>query len=138
MEQRVEVDAPTDSESRRESQNPAARKPAEPPRPRGDAGSPPGGNTPRQASDSRRRRGNEPRFVAFGDGLERFNCARADHLLAETFPVASHAGAATIARAVVARRGDALLLCNFTHCDAHVWPDGEEVATEETLPGTSA
>jgi hypothetical protein len=47
------------------------------------------------------------------------------HTLPTTFPVASHGGLATIAPAVVARRPDALLLCTFTHCGAHVWPDGE-------------
>jgi hypothetical protein len=36
---------------------------------------------------------------------------------------------------VVARRDDALLLCSFSHCGAHAWPDGEVVAelTGETM-----
>ncbi|MGH2616975.1 MAG: hypothetical protein ACRDJC_17210 [Thermomicrobiales bacterium] len=59
--------------------------------------------------------------------MDRERCARAEKLLPVTFPVASHSGAATIPMAVVARRDNALLLCNFSHCGAHVWTDGEVV-----------
>jgi hypothetical protein len=65
-------------------------------------------------------------------------CARAAHGLPATFPVASHAGAATIAATVVARRADALLLCTFSHCGSHAWPDGEIVFAEPDPETTSA
>jgi hypothetical protein len=54
-------------------------------------------------------------------------CAGAEHALPEIFPVASHAGAATIPATVVARRPDGLLLCTFSHDGPHLWPDGELV-----------
>jgi hypothetical protein len=47
--------------------------------------------------------------------------------LPETFPVESHAGAATIAASIVARRPNGLLLCTFSHHGPHAWPDGEVV-----------
>jgi hypothetical protein len=95
------------------------------PRPRGASGS--SGNAPRPSDESRRKRTNERRYVAWGDGVERASCARAASLLPLTFPVASHPGVATIAVVVVARRVDAMLLCDYSHDDAHLWPDGEEV-----------
>ena len=48
-------------------------------------------------------------------------------ILPETFPVESHAGAATIAATIVARRPGSLLLCTFSHHGPHAWPDGEVV-----------
>jgi hypothetical protein len=57
--------------------------------------------------------------------MERMYCARAEQFLPESFPVASHAGAATIPATIVARRPDRLLLCTFSHHGPHVWPDGE-------------
>ena len=54
-------------------------------------------------------------------------CVHAAHALPQIFPVASHAGAATIAATIVARRPDALLLCTFSHFGPHVWPDDELV-----------
>jgi len=51
----------------------------------------------------------------------------AETLLPSIFPVESHGGAATIPYIVVDRRASALLLCTFSHCGAHVWPDGEIV-----------
>jgi hypothetical protein len=129
------VDASSEPGVRRESQESAEGRPTNPPRPRGGGTQAPAGNAPRQAPESRRRRGNEPRFVAFADGLERVLCAHCEHLLPTTFPVASRGGAATIQRAVVARRGEALLLCTFTHCGPHVWPDGDFVTEEETEEG---
>jgi hypothetical protein len=38
---------------------------------------------------------------------------------------------AIIAPAVVARRPDVHLLCTFSHCGAHVWPDGEVVGNAQ-------
>jgi hypothetical protein len=109
----------------------------------GDAGKPPSRRGPasargrgdsaasshgRGAHEARGRRSSEQRFAGWGDGIERAFCVRAAHGLPATFPVASRAGAATIAATVVARRPQAILLCTFGHCDAHVWPDGEVVA----------
>ncbi len=83
--------------------------------------------SPRSASEGRRKRSVEARYAGWGDGVDREFCARAVQLLPLTFPVASHAGAATIPTVVVARRPDALLVCTFSHCGAHVWPDGQSV-----------
>ncbi len=96
-------------------------------RQRGEPSSVPGGSPGRPPQDTRRKRGNEQRFAGWGDGMERVFCARAEQFLPETFPVASHAGAATIAAAIVARRPDSLLLCTFSHQGPHVWPDGQLV-----------
>jgi hypothetical protein len=81
--------------------------------------------TPRPPGEGRRKRPTEGRYAGWGDGIAREFCARAAHVLPTTFPVASHGGVAIIAPAVVARRPDAHLLCTFSHCGAHVWPDGE-------------
>ena len=98
------------------------------PLPRPDSGKPPERKgSSRPAPEGRRKRPPESRYAGWGDGLDRDFCALATHALPTTFPVASHGGVATIAPAVVARRPDALLLCTFTHCGAHVWPDGEVV-----------
>jgi hypothetical protein len=98
-------------------------------RQRGEPGSAPGVgvSTGRTPQDSRRRRGNDQRYASWGDGIERTFCSRAAHLLPVTFPVESHAGAATIAMSIVARRPDSLLLCPFNHHGPHAWPDGEVV-----------
>ena len=96
--------------------------------PRANEGKPPERKgTSRPAPESRRKRPTEGRYAGWGDGVDRAFCARAEHGLPATFPVASHAGMATIAPAVVARRPDTLLLCTYSHCGAHVWPDGEVV-----------
>jgi len=87
-----------------------------------------GGSPRRPSQDNRRKRTNEQRYLGWGDGIERVFCACAEQFLPETFPVASHAGAATISATVVARRPDALLLCTFSHHGPHSWPDGELVA----------
>ncbi len=97
-----------------------------PSRQRGEPSNVPGG-PPGRLQDTRRKRGNEQRYAGWGDGSERAYCARAAHSLPETFPVASHAGAATIPATIVARRPDGLLLCTFSHHGPHVWPDGELV-----------
>lgn len=108
-----------------EGSKPAERKAA--PRPRPEPGHSAAGSPPRAAPDGRRKRPAEGRYTGWGDGLDRVACARAERILPTSFPVASHPGAATIAMAIVARRPDALLLCGFSHCGAHVWPDGEIV-----------
>jgi len=68
----------------------------------------PGGAPKRPPQDTRRKRANEQRYAGWGDGIERVACARAKQLLPQTFPVASHSGAATIPATIVARRSDAL------------------------------
>ena len=96
------------------------------PPPRLDGGKPPERKgSSRPSLEGKRKRPSESRYAGWGDDLDRDFCALAMHTLPTTFPVASHGGLATIAPAVVARRPDALLLCTFTHCGAHVWPDGE-------------
>ena len=108
-----------------------------PVRQRGEPGNVPGGSPGRSSQDTRRKRGNEQRFAGWGDGIERMYCARAEHALPEIFPVASHAGAATIPATVVARRPDGLLLCTFSHHGSHLWPDGELVDDGPvTVPAT--
>ena len=98
-----------------------------PARQRGEPSNVSGGSPGRPPQDTRRKRGNEQRYAGWGDGIERMYCARAEHALPETFPVASHAGAATIPATIVARRPDGLLLCTFSHHGPHLWPDGEFV-----------
>ena len=90
-------------------------------------GAPAAGRTPH---DSRRRHGNDQRYTGWGDGVERAFCSCAARFLPTTFPVESHAGAATIAPGVVARRPNVLLLCTFSHHGPHAWPDGELVDDE--------
>ena len=96
---------------------------------RGESRNAPGdGRTPgRIPQDSRRRRSNDQRYAGWGDTIERAYCSRAAYCLPSTFPVESHAGAATIAAAMVARRSDVILLCTFSHHGPHAWPDGELV-----------
>ena len=53
--------------------------------PRGSPGRPP--------QDHRRKRANEQRYAAWGDGIERAWCTRALQFLPESCPVASHPGA---------------------------------------------
>ena len=110
-----------------------------PTRQRGESGSTPGAGGPsgRSPQDSRRRRGNDQRYAGWGDGIERVYCNRAAHFLPETFPVASHAGAATIAATVVATRADSQLLCTFSHHGPHEWPDGEVVGDDLAMTTAS-
>lgn len=96
-----------------------------PPRQRGDAGAERAGSQRQQ--EPRRRRATEQKYAGWGDGIERACCTRAAHDLPTAFPVETHAGAATIPRAVVARREGAVLLCTYSHLGPHVWPDGEMV-----------
>ena len=114
------------SEAREVGQGPAPTDEAQA-RQRAEPGSVPGGSPRRPPQDNRRKRTNEQRYAGWGDGIERVFCIRAEQFLPETFPVASHAGAATIPATIVARRPDALLLCTFSHHGPHSWPDGELV-----------
>jgi hypothetical protein len=107
-------------------------------RQRGEPSSVPGGSPGRPAQDTRRKRGNDQRYAGWGDGIERVYCARAAHFLPEGFPVASHAGAATIPVTIVARLADRLLLCTFSHPGRHVWPDGELVDDEPAMPSATS
>ena len=122
--------------ARDEGTSPPDRK--GPTRQRGEPGSAPsaGASSGRTSQDSRRRRGNDQRYAGWSDGIERAYCSRAAQFLPATFPVESHAGAATIAAAIVARRPDILLLCPFSHYGPHAWPDGEVV--EDDLVVTEA
>lgn len=99
----------------------------DPSRQRGEPSTVPGGSVTRSPQDTRRKRGNEQRYAGWGDGMDRVYCARAEQFLPETFPVASHAGAATIPATIVGRRPGSVLLCTFSHHGPHVWPDGELV-----------
>ena len=103
-------------------------------RQRGEPSNLPGGSPGRPPQDTRCRRGNEQRYAGWGDEIERAYCARAAQSLPETFPVASHAGVATIPATIVARRPDALLLCTYSHHGPHAWPDGEFVDNEPAMP----
>jgi hypothetical protein len=105
-----------------------------PSRPRSEPGKVPGGSSGRPSQETRRKRANDQRYAGWGDGIERVYCARAAQLLPEIFPVASHAGAATIPATTVARRPDGLLLCTFSHHGPHVWPDGELVDDGHDMP----
>lgn len=100
-------------------------------RQRGDSRGP-GGNDGKPPQESRRRRHNEQRYAGFGDGIERAFCTRAERIMPAEFPVTSHAGTATIPRVVVARREGAVLLCTYSHCGEHVWPDGEPVSESQS------
>jgi hypothetical protein len=97
-----------------------------------------GGSPRRLTQDHRRKRTNEERYAGWGDGIDRAYCARDQHSLPETFPVASHSGAATISATIVARRPDGFLLCTFSHHGPHFWPDGEVVDDEpDMVPATA-
>jgi hypothetical protein len=104
---------------------------------RGEPGKVPGGSPGRPPQDTRRKRGNEQRYAGWGDGVERVYCASAAHFLPESFPVASHAGAATLPATIVARHAERLLLCTFSHHGPHVWPDGELVGDGSAMPSTT-
>ncbi|MCA9876499.1 MAG: hypothetical protein KC442_01910 [Thermomicrobiales bacterium] len=99
-------------------------KPPEP-RPPAQGKSRPGQQSPQQQHqrppEPRRKRG-EPRRVAWADGVDRAWCTRALTFLPESFPVESHAGAATIPPTVVDRREQMVLLCDFSHGGDHAWP----------------
>ena len=107
-----------------------------PSRARGESGGTGGSYSGRAANDTRRKRPGEGRYAGWGDGIERALCANTVHILPLTFPVESHTGTATIPMSVVDRRPGVHLLCNFSHCGAHAWPDGDLV--EAGLNGDGA
>ncbi len=111
---------------------------AGPSRQRGEPSNVPDGLPGRLPQDTRRKRGNEQRYAGWGDGIERVYCAHAAHFLPESFPVASHAGAATSPATIVAQRPDLLLLCTFSHHGPHVWPDGELVGDGPAVPSATS
>src|SRR5215203_5631454 len=128
-----DVDPSTEPEQARD-EAPRAPDRKEPPRQRSNQSQAPGNSPQRSPQDTRRKRGNEQRYTGWGDGIERVYCARAEQLLPQAFPVASHLGAATIAATIVARRPGGLLLCNFSHHGPHIWPDGELVGGAPAMP----
>ena len=123
------------SQERDEGSRPTERK--GPSRQRAEPNNTLRGSPGRPPQDNRRKRANEQRYSGWGDGIERAWCARAQQFLPETFPVASHAGAATIFATVVARRPDRFLLCNFSHHGPHLWPDGELVDEKPAMVASS-
>ena len=123
-------------QARNEDPRPPDR--AGPSRQRGEPSRVPGGATGRPPQDTRRKRGNEQRYAGWGDGMERMYCARAEQFLPESFPVTSHAGAATIPATIVARRPDRILLCTFSHHGPHVWPDGELAGDGPAMPSATS
>jgi hypothetical protein len=88
----------------------------------------------RPPDDSRRKRGMERRYAGWGDGIDRFYCARDGRRIPSGFPVEARTGVAIIPPTVVARRPDAILFCTFEHGGVHAWPDGEIVPD---LPGAT-
>ena len=104
-----------------------------PSRHRAEPSNGPGGSPRRPPQDNRRKRANEQRYAGWADGSERVFCARSKQLLPEVFPVASHAGAATVPTSIVARRPNGFLLCTFSHHGPHLWPDGELVDDGPTI-----
>jgi hypothetical protein len=80
-------------------------------------------------SDERRRRkpsGNDRRGMSgFGDGVERAFCLGVRHRPPPGFPVQHRTGVAAIVPTIVARRPEAVLLCDCSHDGPHAWPDGD-------------
>ena len=66
----------------------------------------------RAPQEPRRKRG-EQRASTWGDGIDRAWCAKSLASLPETFPVESHAGAATIPPKVVDRREQTVCSATF-------------------------
>ena len=128
---------PTDglSQGNDEGSRPTDRKAS--PRQRAEPNNVPGGSPRRPPQENRRKRTIQQRYAGWGDGIERAYCARAQQLLPETFPVASHSGATTIPATIVARRPESFLLCTFSHHGPHLWPDGELVDDEPVKVATT-
>ncbi|HET8521862.1 MAG TPA: hypothetical protein VFL82_01440 [Thermomicrobiales bacterium] len=108
-------------------------KPAEP-KGRRQSGQPPkhaGRNAP--GGDDRRRRRSpgaaSQRRQGFADGLDHAFCTNYRHRLPREFPPHDRAGLATVQPSEVARRSDAVLLCDRRHLGSCVWPDGEPVVS---------
>ena len=118
---------PTDglSQGNDEGSGPTDRKAS--PLQRAEPNNVPGSSLKRPPQEHRRKRTIQQRYAGWGDGIERAYCARAQQLLPETFPVASHSSATTIPATIVARRPESFLLCTFSHHGPHLWPDGELV-----------
>lgn len=64
-------------------------------------------------------------MMGFGDGIERAFCLALGHVPPPAFPVQHRTGVAALRPAVVARRANAILLCDCEHEGPHSWPDGE-------------
>lgn len=118
------------AERRNDGRQAPERRGSPPLRSRGDSAGP-AANGGRAPQESRKRRPAEQRFAGWGDNLERVLCVSVIHALPTGFPPEQHGNLATIPRSVVARRPDALLLCNHAHCGPHIWPDGEIVDEPE-------
>ncbi len=91
------------------------------------------GPSPQRSDEPKRRRPTaaERRFAGFGDEIERAWCAARDHRLPPDFPVHRRQGIATLAMRPVARRPEAILLCDSAHAGPHRWPDGDEPTDAE-------
>jgi hypothetical protein len=89
-----------------------------------------------EGGDDRRRRkssGGERRATSgYGDGVERAFCLSLRHLPPPGFPVQHRAGVAAIVPTVVARRPEAVLLCDCVHQGPHAWPDGDLVGDADS------
>ena len=112
--------------------------PPEPPRPAAPAAPRRGDEQPRGRGrgedEARRRRGDRRGSSGFGDGVERAFCARYRSNPPPGFPVQHRTGATTLRVVVVARRPEAVLLCDSAHPNGHQWPDGEPVADPGAEP----
>ena len=88
-----------------------------------------GGGRPAEGGDDRRRRksqvGERRASSGFGDGVERAFCLALRHRPPPDFPVQHRTGIAALVPTVVARRSEAVLLCDCVHEGPHSWPDGE-------------
>ncbi len=94
------------------------------------------GGRPPEGSDDRRRRkpqsGDRRAMSGFGDGIERAFCLSLRHRPPPDFPVQHRTGVAALVPAVVARRPEAVLLCDCVHEGPHSWPDGDLVGDAAT------
>ena len=76
--------------------------------------------------EARRGRSDRPRPMSFPDGTEQAFCSAYQvAAVPPDFPVQSRPGVATLRATVVARRSQAILLCDAGHTGEHIWPDGE-------------
>jgi hypothetical protein len=89
------------------------------------------GGRPSEGSDDRRRRksqnGDRRAISGFGDGVERAFCLSLRHRPPPDFPVQHRTGVAALVPTIVARRPEAVLLCDCVHEGPHAWPDGDLV-----------
>jgi hypothetical protein len=86
-------------------------------------------------NDERRRKRSAPSDrrtpAGFGDGIERAICANFIHLGPIAFPVQHRPGVAASRPIEVARRENAVLLCDRNHAGDCVWPDGTFALVEK-------